>query len=128
MLAVDTSVVVRCIVRDDEAQSKRARAIVSSGSIFLSPAVILESEWVLSGLYGFSGAEATDALEAFCGLPGVEVGEADAVKRAFDLVRTGLDLADALHLAQAAECEAFVTFDRRLEKRAKRSNLSVKLA
>jgi predicted nucleic acid-binding protein len=44
----------------------------------------------------------------------VTVGAADAVGRALDYGERGLDLTDALHLAQATESEAFVTFDKPL--------------
>ena len=119
MLAVDTNVVVRYLVKDDATQSARARDIVHSAPIFVSPTVVLECDWVLRSLYGFSRRQALGALEAFCGTPNVNVGEAAAVKRALRLAELGLDFADALHLAQAKDCEAFATFDRRLARRAK---------
>ncbi len=120
MLAVDTNVVVRYLVKDDDAQSARARDIVRSGPIFISLTVILESEWVLRSLYGFSRSEVVDALEAFCGTPTVKVAEPAAAKRAFQLAEMGLDFADAMHLVQAEDCEAFVTFDNRLAHSAEK--------
>ena len=120
MLAVDTDIVVRCLVKDDDAQSARARGIVRSGPIFVPLTVVLECEWVLRSLYGFSRAAVIAALEAFCGAPGVAVGDAAAVKRAFRLAEKGLDFADALHLAQSHDCEAFVTFDKRLVRSARK--------
>jgi predicted nucleic-acid-binding protein len=120
MLAVDTNIVVHYLVKDDDAQSTRARDIVGSGAIFVPLTVVLECEWVLRSLYGFSRSAVIAALEAFCGASGVAVGEAATVERAFRLARQGLDFADALHLAQGSECEAFVTFDKRLARRAAR--------
>jgi predicted nucleic-acid-binding protein len=120
MLAVDTSIVVRYLVKDDDAQSARARDVVGSGAIFVPLTVVLECEWVLRSLYGFSRSAVIAALEALCGGPGVAVGEAAAVKRALRLAKQGLDFADALHLAQASQCEAFVTFDKRLARKAGR--------
>jgi len=35
--------------------------------------------------------------------------------KALDWTRAGLDFADALHLAKAEGCEAFVSFDQRFE-------------
>jgi len=119
MLAVDTNVLVRYLVNDDEAQLARATEIVEHGPIFVSPTVILESEWVLRGFYRLSRPAVFRALEAFCGAPGVKVGDAAAVERAFRLAERGLDFADALHLAQAQGCEAFVTFDENLVRKAK---------
>ncbi|MBU2601962.1 MAG: hypothetical protein KKA32_07330 [Actinobacteria bacterium] len=37
---------------------------------------------------------------------------------ALDLMETGIDLADALHLASSGEAAGFATFDMRLKKRA----------
>jgi predicted nucleic acid-binding protein len=45
---------------------------------------------------------------------------AEAVHRALDYAEQGLDVADALHLAQAIECEGFVTFDKPLLRKARR--------
>jgi predicted nucleic-acid-binding protein len=119
MVAVDTDIVVRFLVRDDEAQSARARKIVASGGVFVPVTVILECEWVLRSLYGFPPLEVLHALKGFCGAPGVSVGNALAVCRALDLAALGLDFADALHLAQADDCEAFVTFDKRLLRKGR---------
>ena len=59
----------------------------------------------------------------------VTVGEADDIRRALDCAERGLDLADALHLAQASECEAFVTLDKPLARKARRLNdVRVRLA
>jgi predicted nucleic-acid-binding protein len=118
MLALDTNVVVRYLVKDDDAQSKRARAVVAREPVYLAATVVLECDWVLRSLYGFSPTQVTQALVAFCGLANVNVGEADAVKRAFRMTEAGLDFADGLHLALAAHCDGFATFDRRFAKRA----------
>ncbi len=120
MLAVDTNIVLRYLVKDDAAQSARARDIVESAPIFVSLTVVLECEWVLRSLYGFSCSDVIGALKALCGEPGVSVGDAEAVIRAFRLAERGLDFADALHLAQATECEAFLTFDKTLARKAGR--------
>ena len=67
-----------------------------------------------------SSAEVIGALRRLCGLERVTVGAGEAVGRTLDCAeRGGLGLADALHLAQARECEAFVTFDKRLARKAK---------
>jgi predicted nucleic-acid-binding protein len=120
MLAVDTNVVVRYVVRDDAAQSVRAQAIMREDDIYVSPTVILETEWVLRRLYRFEPKDIVRALETFCAEPNIVVGEAVAVKRALHMTELGFDCADALHFAQASECDAFVTFDKDLVRKAKR--------
>ena len=56
------------------------------------------------------------ALRAFAGLPGVSVEDASLVANAMDWAEAGMDFADALHLAAAAECEGLITFDKRLAR------------
>ena len=64
--------------------------------------------------YAFDGPVTVAALRALAGLPGVTVEAPAQLSQALDWAAQGLDFADALHLASAAGCEAFFTFDRRL--------------
>ena len=110
MLAIDTNIVIRFLTRDHEALARRALEILSNSDVFVPVTVILEAEWVLRDAYEMPREEVIRELRRFCGLERVTVASADAVRRALDFAERGLDVADALHLAQAAECEAFVTF------------------
>jgi predicted nucleic acid-binding protein len=119
MLAIDTNVVVRYLTGDHPRQSTRARKLVAGSEIFLSTTVLLEAEWVLRSVYGYSPIEVIGALRSFAGLPGVSVEEASLVAAAFDRVEHGMDFAGALHLGKAAHCEAMVSFDRRFIRAAR---------
>ena len=66
------------------------------------------------------GAEVLADFRRLFGLANVSVAEPLAVRRALDYAEQGLDFADALHLAQASECEACVTFDKRLARKAEK--------
>jgi predicted nucleic-acid-binding protein len=114
MRAVDTNVLIRYLTGDDAAQAAKARAIIGQEPIFIPRTVMLEAEWVLRGVYEFASEQVIAALRAVAGLPGVTVEDAALVATALDWAEAGLDFADALHLAAAAGCEGFVTFDRRL--------------
>jgi len=78
--------------------------------------VLLEAEWVLRGVYGLPSEQIIPALRAFAGLPGVLVEDAALVAKAMDWAEAGMDFADALHLAAAAECKGFLTFDERFAR------------
>ena len=82
MRAVDTDVVVRYLTGDDPGQAARARAAIDAGEVFVGTTVLLESEWVLRDVYGFSPAEVAAALRAFAGLPGVSVENPDLIAEA----------------------------------------------
>ena len=113
MRAIDTNVVIRYLIGDDPEQAARARNTVDAGEVFVSTTVLLESEWVLRGVYGFVADKVAAALRAFSGLPGVSVENPALLLEALDLTERGMDFADALHLGAAASCEAMLTFDRR---------------
>jgi len=129
MLAIDTNIVIRFLTGDHEAQARQALDIVSNSDVFVPVTVILEAEWVLRDVYEMPRDEVIRELRRFCGMERVTVGAAEAVWRALDYAEQGLDVADALHLAQTLECEAFVTFDRPLARKARRlADARVRLA
>jgi predicted nucleic-acid-binding protein len=120
MLAVDTNVIVRYVVGDGGEQFTRAVEILEENNVSIALTVVLETEWVLRDAYELSREEVFYALEKLFGLPTVNVADPGAVQRAMTLAMSGMDFAEALHLAQSRECEAFLTFDKRLAKRASR--------
>lgn len=121
MRAIDTNVLVRFLTGDDPAQAARARAVIEGGGIFIATTVLLETEWVLRGAYGFAPARIVGALRGVAGLPGVTLEDPALAAQALDRAEAGLDFADALHLGRAEECSVFLSFDRRLAKAAGRS-------
>lgn len=126
MIAVDTNVVVRLIVADDAVQGQRAaRLFAQASEIFVAKTVLLETAWVLQSAYGFPRDQVAEALRRLAGLPNVLVEDAEQMAAALDLGRTGMDVADALHLAACPEAAPFYTFDRRLIRQAQAAGLSV---
>ncbi len=118
MIAIDTNIVVRYLAGDHPEQSARARSIIDGQLVFIAVTVALESEWVLRSAYGYSRIQSVHALRAFCGLPTVNVEDADCVSDALDLMEKSMDFGDALHLARTAQCSGFITFDRKFVKAA----------
>jgi predicted nucleic-acid-binding protein len=119
MLAIDTNLIVRYLTGDHPEQSPRARALIDGQPVFAAVTVILETEWVLRSAYGYRSADVVRAMRSFAGLPTVTVEGAEIVAAALDLTKAGMDFADALHLGRSADCEAFVTFDRKLANAAR---------
>jgi len=116
--AIDTNVVVRFLVADDAVQAGKARAAIGAGDIFISTTVLRETEWVLRSVYGLPAEKVVAALRGFAGLPGVTVEEPALIATALQWMAGGMDFADALHLAKADGCTAFLSFDRKLAKAA----------
>ena len=118
MLAIDTNLVVRYLVRDDAEQAARARRLIDNNDVFVCTTVLLETHWVLRRVYALSTDECAHVLSAFAGLPRVILEDAAAVAKALAWMRQGMDFADGLHLAKAEDCDAFISFDQALAKAA----------
>jgi len=86
--------------------------------VFVCITVLLETEWVLRSVYGFTSGEVARALSDFAGLPRVTLEDAALIAKALDWTNRGMDFADALHLVKAQGCDAFVSFDRQFAKTA----------
>jgi predicted nucleic-acid-binding protein len=120
MIAVDTNVLVRFLVRDDAKQAARTAELIRESQIWISKTVLLETEWVLRSLYGFTPESLVRALRAVAGLERVFLEDEIAVAKALQWFQRGLDFADALHLASAGNANRFATFDRKLARQAQR--------
>lgn len=117
MIAVDTNIVVRLLVKDDSEQRAKALALLESG-IFISRSVLMETEWVLRSTYRLSRVTINDALADLLALDGVHASDAALLDWALDRHKAGADWADMLHLIDARPYEAFATFDRGLSRAA----------
>jgi predicted nucleic-acid-binding protein len=118
MLAIDTNIIVRLLTNDDPDQAAKAKTLIAENEVFVATTIFLETEWVLRGAYGLAKTDVVAALRAFAGLPRVTLEDPVRVETALTWAAGEMDFADALHLAAAEGCEAFVTFDRRFVKAA----------
>lgn len=127
MLALDTNILARYYVREDNgartrAQHEAARRVLEGGArLFVAKTVLLELEWVLRGVYRQARKDVCRVFEHLLALTHVEIEDRASVERAIGNLRQGLDFADALHHASSRACEALLTFDaRRFARRARR--------
>lgn len=129
-VVVDTNLVVRLLTADDPAQFESSRALFSDMDtvIVLLDTVLLEAAWVLGSAYGLGSTQIAEAFEHLARLPNVTAEGEERLGRAIELVRAGLDIADAFHVAalEAYEEATFVTFDRALVRAARIVNLPVR--
>ena len=123
MKAIDTNVLARFFINDpDDAEASRQRpfAVAAlSERAFVSVTVLLEFEWVMRGFYAFARPDVAHAMRSLVSIEHVSIEDRGAVLAALEGFAQGLDFADALHLARSSRVSAFLTFDRRLAKRAK---------
>ena len=76
MLAIDTNIIVRYLTGDHPQQSPKARALIDAEDVFVSTTVLLETEWVLRGVYGLKPVQVARALGTFAGLARVMLEDA----------------------------------------------------
>jgi len=121
MGAVDTNVLIRCVVRDDLAQwhavaSLRSRYREAGQQLFVPVTVLLEFEWVLRSRFRFDKDKVLDAMAQVLDADDLLIDEEEAMDDALELFRYGeADLADCMHerIAAAAARSPLHTFDRR---------------
>lgn len=118
MVAVDTNIIVRFLVKDDLAQFQRAEKLLQEHDIYIPDTVLLETEWVLRFAYGLTPAAIQQGFLLLLGMENVHVRDAFAVKQALDWFAEKMDFADAWHLALSQSCARFASFDDKLVKRA----------
>lgn len=126
MIALDTNVVVRFLVEDDEKQTARAaraieKATARGGKCFVADVVVAETAWVLSRSYRFRPTEIAEVLRKLLGSAELIFQSADALDRALDAYAAGKgDLADYLirEVGRAAGATTLLTFDAALVREA----------
>jgi predicted nucleic-acid-binding protein len=101
--AVDTSILVRALVQDDELQARLAEKAIEAGA-WCSHLVLMELAWVLESFYRWQRDDVLDGLDACLAMPGLVVDEPAAVRAAVAQCRAhgAISVARALILAHAA--------------------------
>ncbi len=118
-VGVDTNILARFLMRDHEPQYRAARAILETEVVFIPDSVLLETEWVLRGLYKLSRAEVLRAFQAILGLKNVTLADPGKIARVLEWHEGGMDFADAMHLASSGHLGVLRTFDSDFVKRGK---------
>lgn len=120
MTALDTTVLVRFLVRDDEPQARLVyqrlkQEEAQRNTLFVSLPVTLETIWVLESAYRYSRKQIVAALEALLTMSVLEFEQLTVLQSLLAQARaTATDLSDlliALH-AQATGCAHTLTFDK----------------
>ena len=124
MLGVDTNVLVRFLVRDDEAQFAKARKLikreVAAGSgVLVNQLVLLETEWVLRSRYSLAKNLIIQAISGLLDASDVRFEDEPAVEEALFIWKdSAADFADCLIGAKNRRlgCRATATFDMKASK------------
>jgi predicted nucleic-acid-binding protein len=124
MLGVDTNVLVRFLVRDDEAQFEKARKLIkrevaAGRGVLVNQLVLLETEWVLRSRYSLPKQLIIQTISGLLDASDVEFEDEAAIEEAlFVWKESAADFADCLIGAKNRRlgCRATATFDVKASK------------
>ena len=124
MLGIDTNVLVRYLVRDDELQFEKARRLIkreiaAGRQVLVSQLVMLETEWVLRSRYSLSKTEIVSVFSGLLDAMDIKIEDEATVEEAIYVWKeSGADFADCLIGARNRQlgCKATATFDARAAK------------
>jgi predicted nucleic-acid-binding protein len=119
MLGVDTNVVVRYLIRDDQPQYERAqrliqREVTKGEPVLVSLLVLLETEWVLRSRYEIAKPDLVAALSALLDTADLTFEDEPSVETAiYSWKDSAAEFADCLIEARNRKlgCRATATFD-----------------
>ena len=119
MLAVDTNVLVRLLVRDDARQALAADQVIAKGA-WVSHLVLAEAIWVLDAVYARTPKQLIAALDLLLTHESLVLQDADVVNAALTHFRAkpALGFSDCLvlEIARKAGHLPLTTFDKAMAK------------
>ena len=124
MIGLDTNVLIRYIVQDDEEQTLAATRLIESrcteqSTGFVSIVVLIELVWILAAAYGYSKNLVVAVVSQILRTTEFTVEDGDVVWQALREFETGnADFADCLigHRNHSSGCSTSYTFDRNAAK------------
>jgi predicted nucleic-acid-binding protein len=119
MIGLDTNVLIRFLVRDDEDQFDRARKLIrreaqTGDPVRISLLVLLETEWVLRSRYKLAKGEILDAFSELLSAVDLSFEDEPSIEEALFVWKdSSTQFADCLIGARhrALGCIATATFD-----------------
>jgi len=124
MKGIDTNILIRFLIGDDELQAKKVynmfkKAESEKNELFVPLLIILELIWVLESVYEIHRTEILESISELTLMPILKF-EHQSVLQEFTHSAQGTryDLSDLLiaHSAKTQGCESIITFDKKASK------------
>ncbi|SJM89928.1 PilT protein domain protein [Crenothrix polyspora] len=121
MMALDTNVLVRFLVKDDDKQAQLVYQLFKQSeekqeTLFVPLLVVLETIWVLQSVYDIADTDIVLAINDLLLMPVLKFEAQSAIQGFIVSAReVKFDLADLLiaHSAKAFNCQSVFTFDKK---------------
>ena len=119
MIGIDTNVLVRFLIRDDEPQFDKARKLIkrevtAGRRVFVNQLVIMETEWVLRSRYAVPKVQIIEAISGLLDSVEIQFEDEPSIEEALFLWKdSSADFADCLIGAKNRRlgCRSTATFD-----------------
>jgi predicted nucleic-acid-binding protein len=124
MVGIDTNILVRFLVGDDEKQANKVYKFFKSieddkGELFIPTLVILELIWVLESVYEIARSDILDSISQLILMPIFKFENLTTIQKfTFEGQQSNFDLSDLLiaYSANINGCETTLTFDKKASK------------
>lgn len=124
MLGIDTNILVRFLVRDDEAQFEKSRKLIkrevaAGRRVFINQLVLMETEWVLRSRYAVPKNQIIEAISGLLDASDVQFEDEPAIEEALFMWKDATaDFVDCLIGAKNRRmgCRATASFDAKASK------------
>ena len=120
MIGIDTSILLRYLLKDDPALSPRALEIIAANDCFISRAALTEMVCTLESYYRSPRADIGRALDTLLSLRRVSVEDGAVTERAVSWYKQGMDFGDAMIAASSHGLARVATFDRDFARLARK--------
>jgi predicted nucleic-acid-binding protein len=117
VIALDTNVLARWILLDDDDQTPIARRLLAE-PCWLSWTVLLETAWLLASRAKLARSQIAEILDTVIAMPTVHVDRRDNLHWALERYRAGGDIADMFHIASSGPVSAFISFEKHMARKA----------
>lgn len=126
MLGIDTNVLVRFLVQDDDSQFEKARKLIkrevaAGRRVFVNQLVLMETEWVLRSRYAVPKNQVIEAISGLLDSNDVKFEDEPVIEEALFIWKdSAADFADCLIGAKNRRlgCRATATFDSKASRLA----------
>jgi predicted nucleic-acid-binding protein len=120
MIGIDTSIVLRYLLKDDSVLSPRALEIITGNDCFVTRAALTEVVYTLESYYRSSRADISRVLDTLLSVQRVTVEDRAVTERAVFWYKGGMDFGDAMIAASSHGSARVETFDRDFARLARK--------
>jgi predicted nucleic-acid-binding protein len=120
MIGIDTNIVLRYLLKDDPALSRRGLQIIARNDCFVARVALAKVVYTLESYYRSSRADIGRALDALLSVQRVAVEDRAVTERAVSWYKAGMDFGDAMIAASSHGSASVATFDRDFARLARK--------